>query len=108
MASKQTNPVRMGPVTQSMTSTGRPSGFQVEVWPDGLGEHRVLKIETLAFCRTRSKRFNSVGRKSTRSAWSAKMFKPGAVRVRKQRKRQPRRPRCAPSVPRNTALLPKS
>ena len=43
MASKQRNPVRVGPITQMMTSTGRPSGFQVEVWHDGLVEHRVLK-----------------------------------------------------------------
>ena len=47
MASEQRTPVRVGSVTQTMTSTGRPSGFQVEVWHDGLSEHRVLKDRDL-------------------------------------------------------------
>ena len=44
MARKAANrsPVRVGRVTQRLTSTGRVSGFQVEVWHDVLNEHRVL------------------------------------------------------------------
>ena len=43
VASNQSNPVRVGPTKQNQTSTGRVSGFEVEVWHDGLGEHQVLR-----------------------------------------------------------------
>lgn len=36
------NPVRIGEVATRFTSTGRASGYQIEVWHDGLKEHRVL------------------------------------------------------------------
>ena len=42
MPSKQREPVRIGKVTTRHTATGRPSGYQIEVWHDGLNEHRVL------------------------------------------------------------------
>ena len=42
MARNKKNPVRRSGVTQRVTSTGRVSGFQVEVWHDVLNEHRVL------------------------------------------------------------------
>ncbi len=41
MQQKQ-NPVRVGDVIKRITSSGRVSGYQVEVWHDGLNEHRVL------------------------------------------------------------------
>ena len=47
MTSRVKNPVRVCPTTQSITATGRLSGFQVEVWHDGLDEHRVLKDRDL-------------------------------------------------------------
>ncbi len=43
MASRRENPVRVGPVNQTVTATGRVSGFEIEVWHDGLGEHQVLR-----------------------------------------------------------------
>ncbi|MCY3888090.1 MAG: restriction endonuclease [Chloroflexi bacterium] len=42
MARKRQDPVRVSEVTARLTSTGRVSGFQIEVWHDGLNEHRVL------------------------------------------------------------------
>ena len=42
MAQQQKNPVRIGEVTGRMTSRGRLTGYQIEVWHDGLNEHRVL------------------------------------------------------------------
>ncbi|MXZ89143.1 MAG: restriction endonuclease [Dehalococcoidia bacterium] len=36
------DPVRVGELTTRFTSTGRVSGYQIEVWHDGLNEHRVL------------------------------------------------------------------
>ena len=42
MARTRNDPVRVGAVTERLTTTGRVSGFQIEVWHDGLGEHRVL------------------------------------------------------------------
>lgn len=42
MAHEQRSPVRVGAVTQRVTSTGRVSGYQIEVWHKGLNEHRVL------------------------------------------------------------------
>ncbi len=42
MNSRQDGPVRVGSLTARYTSTGRRSGFQIEVWHDGLNEHRVL------------------------------------------------------------------
>ncbi len=42
MARKRQDLVRVSEVTKRMTSTGRVSGFQIEVWHDGLNEHRVL------------------------------------------------------------------
>ncbi len=42
MNSQQDGPVRVGSVTARYTSAGRRSAFQIEVWHDGLNEHRVL------------------------------------------------------------------
>ena len=42
MNARNSNPVRIGDVTTRYTSTGRATGYQVEVWHDGLNEHRVL------------------------------------------------------------------
>ena len=42
MGYKQDDPFRTGGITDRYTSTGRASGYQVEVWHDGLNEHRVL------------------------------------------------------------------
>ena len=42
MAHQRKNPVNVGEVTARMTSRGRVSGYQIEVWHDGLNEHRVL------------------------------------------------------------------
>ena len=42
MCAQQRKPVRIGEVTTRFTSTGRASGYQIEVWHDGLNEHRVL------------------------------------------------------------------
>ena len=42
MARKKKNPTRVSAVSKRITSAGRVSGFQVEVWHDGLNEHRVL------------------------------------------------------------------
>ena len=42
MSRSQRDPVRISSVTRRVTPSGRVSGFQVEVWHDGLNEHRVL------------------------------------------------------------------
>ena len=47
MARKKKNPTRVSAVTKRLTSTGRVSGFQVEVWHDGLNEHRVLSDQDI-------------------------------------------------------------
>lgn len=47
MSYEQDDPVRIGGVTERYTSTGRVSGYQIEVWHDGLNEHRVLSDRDL-------------------------------------------------------------
>ena len=42
MARKREDPVRIGAVSNRWTAKGNVSGLQVEVWHDGLNEHRVL------------------------------------------------------------------
>ncbi len=42
MDAQHENPVRIGEVTRRFTTTGSASGYQIEVWHDGLNEHRVL------------------------------------------------------------------
>ena len=42
VAAEQQDLIRVSPVRERVTSTGRVSGYQVEVWHDGLNEHRVL------------------------------------------------------------------
>ena len=42
MGTQRDNPVRISKATERLTATGRVSGYQVEVWHDGLNEHRVL------------------------------------------------------------------
>lgn len=37
----------MGGITERYTSTGRVSGYQIEVWHDGLNEHRVFSDRDL-------------------------------------------------------------
>ena len=39
--------VRLGEVTKRLTSRGRVSGYQIELWHDGLNEHRVLSDRDL-------------------------------------------------------------
>ena len=39
---KKKDPIRVSAITERVTSTGRVTGYQVEVWHDGLNEHRVL------------------------------------------------------------------
>lgn len=47
MNSQRDDPVRISGVTERLTSTGRVSGYQIEVWHDGLNEHRVLSDRDL-------------------------------------------------------------
>ena len=42
MAREQRDLIRVGPARERVTSAGRVTGYQVEVWHDGLNEHRVL------------------------------------------------------------------
>ena len=42
MAGEQQDLIRVSSAKERVTSTGRVTGYQVEVWHDGLNEHRVL------------------------------------------------------------------